>query len=61
MKWVGKKTKCSEFGASVDCMFALSALTFALWQAGRSPWTQDQLQDRAGAEAEVFSLSDCIE
>ncbi|KAI4557734.1 hypothetical protein MJG53_018487 [Ovis ammon polii x Ovis aries] len=32
MKWVGKKTKCSEFGASVDRIFAFSALTFALWQ-----------------------------
>ena len=29
----------------MDCMFSFSALTFALWQAGRNPWTQDQLQD----------------
>ena len=46
----------------MDCMFSFSALTFALWQAGRNPWTQDQLQDQSGCQKpRVFSLSYCIE
>ena len=41
---------------------SFSALTFALWQADRSPWTQDQLQDQSGCQKpRVFSLSYCIE